>query len=208
MNYEKLKAAEANFLQRYPGGFSDPEIAALKKKHNIEKQSEFARQSLARANFNRPEFIAESLVKIVSRSSMVSMFEKPKFRDFIKSLNSHEKQALADAFEKRLYGRQKQRGFEEIFGMLSHHRVAKWPLMSAVPFYFAPDKDAFVKPTTAKGIIAYLEVEGLEYKPTPSWEFYKGFRDLLSEVKKQVVPTLSPNFAALSGFLMVSIGDN
>jgi len=205
MNYEKLRTAEANFLQRYPGGFADPEMAAIKKKHDIDRLVDFTQQSFARSNFNRPEFIAESLVKVVSRSSMVSRFEKPKFRTFVQSLNSHEREALAAAFEKRLYGRRKRQGFEEILGMLSHHKLAKWAVISVVPFYFAPGKEAFVKPTTAKGIVRFLEIEDLVYKPTPSWEFYLGYRRLLEEIRKTVVPTLSPNYAALTGFMMMSI---
>jgi len=205
VNYQKLKDAEAGFLQRYPGGFADPGMESVKKKHNVDKLVEFSQQNLTRASFNRPELIAETLVKIVSRSSMVSRFEKPKFRDFINSLNSQEKQALADTMEKRLYGRQKQRGFDEFLGMLSHHKIAKWAVISVVPFYFSPHKEAFVKPTTAKGILSYLEVTDLEYKPTPSWAFYKGYLNLLAEIKQEVVPSLSPNNAALSGFLMASI---
>lgn len=205
MNYQKLKEAEARFLQTYPGGFSDPGLDHIKKKHNIEKLSDFAKQNLRREDFNRPEMIAETVVKIVSRSSMVSMFEKPKFRDFVKALNSHERQAMADSFEKRLYGRAKKGGFEELQGMLSHHKIAKWSVMSVVPFYFAPEKEAFVKPTTAKGILSYLEIEDLVYKPTPSWEFYLGYRRLLDEIKKEVVPSLSPNYAALTGFMMTTM---
>ena len=88
--------------------------------------------------------------------------------------------------------------------MLSHHKIARWAVISVVPFYFAPEKEAFVKPTTAKGILDYLEVEELVYKPTPSWDFYRGYLDLLAEIKQQVAPTLSPNNAALTGFLMSS----
>jgi len=180
-------------------------MAAIKKKHNIDSLAEFTQNSLTRANFSRPEFVAETLVKVVSRSSMVSRFEKPKFRDFVKSLNSHERQALSDAFEKRLYGRQKRQGFEEILGMLAHHHLAKWAVISVVPFYFAPNKEAFVKPTTAKGIIRFLEVQDLEYQPMPSWEFYRGYVKLLDEIRRESVPTLAPNYAALTGFLMMSI---
>lgn len=205
LNYQKLREAEAQFLQTYPGGFSDPGLASIKKKHPIEKLTQYAQQNLTRENFNRPELITEALVKIVSRSSMVSMFEKPKFRDFVKALNSHEKQALADAFEKRLYGRQKKRGFEEILGMLSHHKMAKWSVISVVPFYFAPEKEAFVKPTTAKGILSFLEIEDFVYKSTPSWEFYRAYVALLDVIKKEVVPTLSPNYAALTGFMMTTM---
>ena len=205
MNIHKLHQAEAAFLQRFPEGFSDPGMSVIKKKHNVDKLVEFARSNLTRTNFNRPAFIAETLLSIVSRSSMVSRFEKPKFRDFIGSLNSHEQQALADAFEKRLYGRAKQRGFDEFLGMLSHHKLARWAVISVVPFYFAPQKEVFVKPTTAKGILAYLEVDEIEYKPTPTWSFYQGYKKLLADIKSEVAPTLSPNNAALSGFLMSAL---
>jgi hypothetical protein len=202
MNLRKLKQAEAEFLARYPGGFADPGLASIKKKHNVEKLTEFAQANLTRTHFNKPEQVCETLVRIVSRSSMVSMFEKPKFRDFVRSLNNHEKEHLAFAFEKRLYGRSKRAGFEEILGMLSHYKIAKWPSISAVPYYLAPKKEAFVKPTTAKGIITYLEVDNMQYKPTPSWEFYSAYLKLLGQVKKEVHPSISPNYAAVSGFLM------
>jgi hypothetical protein len=205
VDLDKLKQAEGLFLARYPGGFDDPAMVAIKKKHDIDKLAEFARTNLTRAHFNQPEKLGETLVKIVSRSSMVSRFEKPGFKDFINSLNSHEKQALADAFEKRLYGRNKRQGFEEILGMLSHHKMAKWSVISVVPFYLAPRQEVFVKPTTAKGILAYLDVPDLHYNPRPSWDFYCGYQQLLKEIKKQVTPSLSPNNAALSGFLMMSL---
>jgi hypothetical protein len=205
MNLKKLKQAEAEFLARYPEGFADPAMAPIMKKHNVGNLTEFAQANLTRTHFNSPTQIADTLVRIVSRSSMVSMFEKPKFRDFVRSLNSHEKEHLAFAFEKRLYGRAKRAGFEETLGMLSPHKIARWSIISVVPFYFAPKKEAFVKPTTAKGIIAYLEVDTMQYKPTPSWEFYRAYVKLLNQVKKEVHPSLSPNYAALSGFLMTAL---
>ena len=136
---------------------------------------------------------------------MVSRFEKPKFRDFVTALNSHEKQALSASLEKRLYGRQKRQGFEEILGMLAHHKLARWSVISAVPFYFAPTKEAFVKPTTAKGLIKFLEATDLNYAPTPSWAFYRGYLKLLADIKANVVPTLTGNNAAITGFMMMSL---
>lgn len=203
MNLDKLKQAEANFLQAYPAGFADPAMQAVRKKHNVDKLVEFTQASLTRANCKRPEFVADTLLKIVSRSSMVSRFEKPGFKKYLDSLTSTEKKALAYAVEQRLFGR-KQQGFEAIIGQLARFKIAKWAIISAVPFYFAPRREVFVKPTTAKGIVAYLEVADLRYTATPSWEFYKGYQALMVEVKKQVSPSLSPNYAALSGFLMMS----
>ena len=205
MNKSTLLQAEAQFLSRYPKGFADPGMEYIRKKHNVDKLAEFASESLVRERFNRPEFIVDTMHKIVSRSSMVSRFEKPRFRDFVKSLNSHEKEALTNALERRLFGRAKRRGFEELVGMLAPHGLAKWSVVSVVPFYAAPTKEAFVKPTTAKGIIELLEVEGLTYKPQPTWEFYRGYVKLLQEVKLTVSPSLGTNNAALSGFLMATL---
>lgn len=204
MNYDKLREAEANFLQVYPAGFADPAMQAIRKKHNVDKLVAFTQETLTKANCNRPEFVAETLLKIVSRSSMVSRFEKPGFKAFLESLSSDEKKALAYAVEQRLFGR-KEQGFEEILGMLAHHKIAKWAVISAVPFYFSPRKEVFVKPTTAKGILTFLEVENLRYNAMPSWSFYKGYRNLIADIKKQVDSCLSPNNAALSGFLMMSL---
>lgn len=205
MNRAKLLEAEAQFLSQYPGGFDDPGMAHIKKKHNIDKLAAFAAENLSKSHFNRPDHIVETALKVVSRSSMVSRFEKPKFRDFVGCLNSGEREAFANALEMRLYGRAKKRGFEELVGMLQPHGLAKWSVVSVVPFYVFPSKEAFVKPTTAKGIIANLEIEDLQYKPLPTWAFYQGYQRLLGEVRDTVSTTLSPNNAAITGFLMTSL---
>tara|TARA_B100000686_G_C16446304_1_gene789663 strand:- start:127 stop:801 length:675 start_codon:yes stop_codon:yes gene_type:complete len=204
MNLEKLKEAEGRFLMRYPLGFDDPALLPIKKKHNVDKLINLAKVNLTQLNCHQPNFIADTLIDIVSRSSMVSRFEKPPFRDFVNSLDGHEKETLAFAVEQRLYGN-KRKGFELLVGLLLPYKIAKWSVISAVPFYFSPRREVFVKPTTAKNIIAFLEVKDLFYDPIPSWDFYTGYRKLIVEIKKNVHRSLSPNNAALTGFLMFSI---
>ena len=43
MNIDKLKMAQANFLLQYPEGFADPGLAPVRKKHNVDKLTEFLR---------------------------------------------------------------------------------------------------------------------------------------------------------------------
>ena len=74
-----------------------------------------------------------------------------------------------------------------------------------MPFYFAPKREAFVKPTTAKKIIARLEVKGLDYRPRPDWAFYDGYRKLIGEVKQHLDPSLTSNNAGITGFLMFTL---
>lgn len=205
LNMLRVKEAEAAFLARFPEGFHDSGLARIRKSHNVDRLAELTKAEITPATLGRPLAFAEALVKIVGRSSMVSRFEKPPFKDFIGSLDSNGKRRLAAAYEKRLFGRRKRQGFEEIVEMLAFYKLARWSIVSALPFYFSPEKEVFVKPTTAKKIVARLEVEDLHYHARPSWGFYDGYRKLILEVKKHVDPSLTPNNAAITGFLMSSL---
>ncbi len=145
-----------------------------------------------------------TMIKVVSRSSMVSVFEKPKFRDYGNSLPIHEKEQLASGLKMVLHGKE-QKGFELMLALLGLGKLAKWPLMTINQTYFRPHHEAFVKPTTAKGIIDYFELEDLQYKPAPTWDFYEKFRAVINDMKSKVDPSLSLYNAAFSGFLMMTL---
>lgn len=204
MNLEKLKQAELAFLNQYPGGFQHPELLAVGKKHKMDKMIELARDSFSTDNFNDPEQIVEMMTKVISRSSMVSMFEKPKFRDFAKALTAHDVAQLANGLEELLSGDQLN-GFEMMLEVLRTGKLAKWSLITVCPVYFNPDHEVFVKPTTAKGVIDYFELEPLQYKPAPTWAFYETYRAIINQMKAEVNESLSPNNAAFTGFLMMSL---
>ena len=199
-----LKQLEAQFLQRYPQGFQDPAIQAIVKKHRVDKMTEMAQAAFAKNAFKDTQACVDNMIAIIGRSSMVSMFEKPKFRDFAKGLNSHDQDFMVSALKQFLHGNQRH-GFEALTDILKSRKLAKWSLLTIIPTYYAPAVEVFVKPTTAKGILAYFAVEDLIYKPTPSWAFYSGYRALINDAKAKLRKSLSPNNAAFSGFLMMTI---
>lgn len=204
MNRDKLKRAEELFLERYPGGFTHPEILEIGKKHPIGKMHTMALEAFAPDKFYNVSEIVENMGKIVSRASMVSMFEKPKFRDFVKSIGSDEKDALAYGLKEILHGESAE-GFEVMADILRLEKLAKWSLMTIIPFYYAPQDEVFVKPTTAKGVIEYFELENLVYRPAPTWGFYEEFRRTVIEMRSEMPDLQSPNNAAFTGFLMMSL---
>jgi hypothetical protein len=77
--------------------------------------------------------------------------------------------------------------------------------MTICQAYFRPQVEVFIKPTTAKGIIETIELNHLQYKPTPTWNFYREYRTAINEMKYLVDPSLSPSNIAFTGFLMRSI---
>ena len=203
MNKTRLQQAERWFLSRYPGGFADPELIAIGKKHRLDKMQEFLAEHLSKKKFRDTDDILESWIKLVSRASLVSVFEKPKFRDLIRSLEPKEKNRLTAGLKAQLYG-DEQKGFEQILTVLLSYKFAKWSIISLAPVYAQPQDQVFVKPTTAKGIIAQFELEGLHYRPQPSWEFYAEFRRQVLLMRDLVDPSLAPNTPAFTGFLMMA----
>ncbi len=203
LNVRKLREAESLFLHRYPGGFQSEEMLAIGKKHNVGKLADFTREALSKKRFSKRAAVLDDIVKIVSRSSMVSMFEKPKFRDYVNGMNRDDREFLADGYKKLLHGNQ-QKGFEAVADVLREGKLAKWSLMTICLFSWDPEEEVFVKPTTTKNVIRQFEVEDLVYKPQPTWQFYTAYRDLIAEMKALVDPSLSPNNAAFTGFLMMT----
>ena len=204
MNIEKLKQAEAKFFNMYPGGFEHPDMVAIGKKHKMDKMITSVQEAFSEDQFGNSKAIVQTMSKFVSRSSMVSLFEKPKFRDFVNSLHNQHETILANGLREMLYGNQEQ-GFNMMLDVLITGKMAKWSLISMLPVYHKPFEEVSVKPTTAKGVIQQFELNTLVYKPRPSWEFYKEFRSIINEMKATVDSRLSPNNAAFTGFLMMSL---
>jgi hypothetical protein len=203
MNLKKLREAEALFLLQYPEGFASEAMEQIRKKHNVDRLSEMAATALAKPRFGNQGQVLDDIVKIVTRSSMVSMFEKPKFRDFVNGMSRDGRAHLATGFKRLLHG-DPQQGFADLIDVLSEGKLAKWSLMTICLFHYRPQREVFVKPTTTKNVIRQFELEGLVYRPRPSWDFYSAYRDAIDEMKAAVSPSLSPNNAAFTGFLMMS----
>lgn len=207
MNLSKLKQAEKAFLHRYPGGFDNPEIVATRvKKHKPDQMIALAQESFSKGNFERPDLIVQNMVKVISRSSIISVFEKPRFRDFANGLSPQEKDFLSSGLEQLLHGNQ-QTGFEMILDLLRSEKMAKWSLMTVCQTYFYPQRDVFIKPTTVKAVIEYFELNTVPYKPTPTWAFYEAYRSAFLKMKSIVDKLLSPTNPAFSGFLWMTVRD-
>ncbi len=202
MNLNKLQQAEALFLSRYPGGFEDPEMVVIGKKHRMDKLVPRAQEQFSEDAFSRTVLLSENLIKFVSASSMVSVFEKPRFRDFVRSLNSHDRDELTESLHEMLY-LDEEKGFNRYLEVLKMGKLAKWTLLSVIPAYVRPAEEVFIKPTTVKNILKVFEIPDLVYSPRPSYDFYRRYRDLINSMKREVDPSLSPSNPAFSGFLMM-----
>ncbi len=204
MNIEALKESEQIFLNMYPEGFQDPEMIKMGKKHRMNQMVELAHKSLSKEALEDLSTATENIIKLATRSSMVSVFEKPKFRDGVKAMSDEQKKLLVHAIKELIHGNE-EKGFNTLLELLSYYKLAKWTLMTVFRCYYYPYTDLLYKPTTVKGVINKYNLVGLTYKPKPSYVFFVKYRDAINEMKKHVNPSLSPSNAAFSGFLMLTM---
>jgi len=204
MNIEKLKLAESEFFARYPGGFRNPEMMEISKKHKVDKMHQYAREILAEDQFGNVHTLIDNTVRLVSRASLVSVFEKPKFKDYMKSLEEHEKHQFADGLYQLIHG-DMAIGYDKMLEILVPGQLAKWSIMTICSYYYSPTTEIFIKPTTAKGVINYFELAELTYKPRPTYAFYKAYKAEIISMAKKVDASLCPDYAAFSGFLMLTM---
>lgn len=207
MNLQRLKESEEIFFMRYPQGFDTPEIIEIGKKHRMDKYIVLAHEAFDKKEFKKTDEVIENMIKLVSRSSMVSLFEKPKFRDSVRSMGMDTKKDLAQSLYELLHG-DEEKGFNQMLDILTGYKLAKWTLITVFRCYYYPDTDMLFKPTTVKGIIKKYELEDLVYKPRPSYDFFVRYRAIINEMKKEVHKDLSPNNATFSGFLMMTLDDS
>lgn len=205
MDLDRLAKAQEVFLDRFPGGFENPTMAAMAKKHRMPKMTELARERFAKANFRDADAIVAGFAEVVSKATVVSLFEKPRFRDFAAAMLPADRKRLAGGLKEWLHG-DREKGFEGVLEVLAAGRLAKWSLQTAVPMYFHPTTEVFLKPTTVKGVIATFGLEVPPYRATPSWEFYEAYRAAILELQARVDPSLRPGTAAFCAFLWMSLG--
>ncbi len=204
MNIEKLKALEAKFLSRYPMGFEDPELIAIAKKHKVDVMKAFVHTNFAKEKFKDPVGICEAFTKLIAKSSLVSLFEKAKYRDAAKLFREEEIETLSDALYEILYGNQ-EKGFNQLVLLLATFELAKWPILTILGLYYNGDQEVLVKPTTVKNVLKYLEVTEFTYTSKPNYTFYSNYRDLINELKQSTGKSLATDNGAYCGFLMMTI---
>ncbi len=204
MNIAKLKQAQEAFYSIYPQGFDSPEMVHQGKRHRMDKIVPFAQAAFSKEKIKDVEETAENMVRLVSRSSMVSLFEKPKFRDAVRGMDMMEKMQLVHSLDMLLHGNEES-GFNLMLEVLLRHQIAKWTLISVFRCYYYPETDLLFKPTTVKNVIKAFELEDLVYKPRPSYDFFVKYRDAINEMKMHVDENFRRSNAAFSGFLMMSM---
>ncbi len=183
---------EFNFLKLFPNGLNDEQWHTLGKKHNMKKVYEIYDTTLNEKNMlkliknKKYKTICEEATNIIKKATIVSVFEKIAFQNFIANEPIHKE------FSERLYDllyNFNEESFENMVETLLTYKgnknsnPCKWPVITAFLALKYPDREVFVKPTTVKANAKMLKVN-IEYKSKPNFATYNNIKNMVIDFKK------------------------
>jgi hypothetical protein len=186
--------ARRKFELYYPDGFQDETYLiaerAYKERAHLEWQAELGaaefRKLLARGEYRH---IADTAVRIESRTNLLFSFEKMALREALRSpagarLFAHELYAL-------LHGRgSAQRRFEDWLQAVadlpcSRGKVMTWPVVTVFGFIARPDRHLFLKPRVTRRAARAYGFD-LGYRPEPAWPVYESLQTFGAIIRRDL----------------------
>lgn len=204
MNKKKLKELEENFFEYYPKGFEDEKLIKTSKIFDTKRFNNVVKSSFDIKNFSNCEQICQDFFKILLKSPLISFYEGDILKSALKSFTNYEKDMLSIYLQELLH-EDLNSGFEDFVELLAIKNLAKWHIVTLIPYYFAPEQNYFLKPTTTKNIIKYFELENLKYNSKPNYEFYENYTKELEIMKNSVRKELRDDNAKFTGFLRMGM---
>lgn len=164
-----------SFYAEYEDGLEDEKWIKLGKKYDDRAIVQFFDELDDVYFMENDEFeIVEDFMKILSKSALISTFEKIALRNYFSNIKSHK--AFVNAV-KRLYLNGMDE-FDNLVATLSmlkdeekNANAAKWPIVSTICNYMF-DEAYPVKPTTVKAVAKLLKTD-IYYSSKPNLETYQ-----------------------------------
>ncbi|HSW16028.1 MAG TPA: hypothetical protein VLJ86_02290 [Ramlibacter sp.] len=195
-NVSYLGAARCRrkFELYYPEGFADDAYLIAERAHKerahaqwqAELGADALRKLLARGEYRQ---IADTAVRIESRTNLLFSFEKMALRDALRSsagarLFAHELYAF-------LHGRgTPQRKFNDWTQALTElpparGKVLTWPVVTVFGFLARPERHLFLKPRVTRSAARAYGFD-LPYQSAPAWGVYEGLLTFAAIIRRDL----------------------
>lgn len=188
INSQTAKVIDLKFLTLFPDGFEDEEWNNLGKKHDPSKifrvfENELSKKELKRLLKEKDyEEICEVTSKLIKKATIVSVFEKVAFSNFIAKETTED---FCVALYNFLYNYNEDT-FEEFVSILAKHKhsknanAAKWPIVSFLKAYQDPNNFIILKPNTVKAVAKALEFD-IGYQTKPNYQTYNNVIEMVRQ---------------------------
>lgn len=207
----RCAACRRKFLRFYPGGFADEDYLALERGYKEQAHERWA-QTLNREAFQRMLAagryleIAQTAVRIESRTNLLFSFEKMAVRDAVATPSGAE--AFARGLYDWIYGlgaeRSKFEAWIETVKALPRRqtRVATWPVLTVFGFIARPKVHVFLKPNVTR-VAADEYGFDFAYASKPSWQTYESLLAFARTVRADVQDWRPRDMIDIQSFIWV-----
>lgn len=191
--------ARARFLSIFPDGFADPGYAGHERDYKDKARAKLMATLL-------PEAAAESsgqgeaILSVFRATNLLSTFEQIRIQEVLRGKN-------ADAFV-RAAGRFTLSGdgasLTEMATALEPHAAATWPVVTYLPYLWAPDRHMFLKPTVTHDFAARVGHSFRDaYESKIGIEVYQCLLDLTSKTEAEIADLQPRDRIDLQSFIWV-----
>jgi hypothetical protein len=209
------KRARRKFLRAFPNGFRDETYVDWERSYKWNahlKWREALDEKAFRAFLSEDRFqdIAQTAIRIESRTNLLFSFEKMALRDAVRSPKGAR--GFATALFELLHG---AGSLEERFTRWiaaiealprRQTRVLTWPLVTVFGFIAQPQTHFFFKPTVTREAARRYGTQ-LPYAPRPSWDNYKALLQFVGTVRADLRDLKPRDMIDMQSFLWVQGSD-
>jgi hypothetical protein len=203
------------FLRNFPGGFYGDKYvswerdykwnAHLKWMQKLDKQT--FRGLLEAGDYIT---IANTAVKIETRTNLLFSFEKMALRDAVREEQGARQ--FAEALYKYVYDQSSHKAaFEQLTSTLAalprkQTRVLTWPLQTVFGFIGAPQRHIFLKPRVTQAAAEQYAFD-FEYRSRPNWATYQSMLSFARQVQSDIEDLKPRDMIDIQSFIWVQGSD-
>ena len=215
VNYLGAARSRKKFELFYPDGFEDETYLvaerSYKERAHLEWDSHLGpadfRKLLARGEFRE---IADTAIRIESRTNLLFSFEKMALRDAVKPPDGAR--LFAEGLYDYLYGPgdpdTKFAAWRDVVARLPRRqtRVLTWPVLTVFPFIAEPERHIFLKPNVTRTAAKHYGFD-FQYRSRPEWATYQSLLDFAETVRADTKDLNPRDMIDLQSFIWVQGSD-
>lgn len=203
------------FLHYFKNGFRDEKYIAWERQYKSDAHIQF-QQKLNQKNFKELlgakafEEIAQTVIRIESKTNLLFSFEKMAIRDAVK-INEGAKLFALGLFEYLYTGGSLQKRFENFTEVISRlprkqTRVLTWPLITVFSFIAEPAKHIFLKPKVTQRAAEKYKFD-FDYISPPNWDTYESLLAFAEQIRSDTKHLRPADYIDLQSFIWVMGSD-
>lgn len=181
-DYYGIDGAKARFLSFFPGGFESANYQARERDYKLKAHEALLASAPAEAALEADRDLSTVCRKGIV-TNLLSPFEAARFNEILNSPEGPTYLRAAASFTQEPL----QRTLDAMVKAINPHGAATWPLLTYLPYLWAPDRHMFLKPEATTDFATRVGHQfAREYDSDRRLDVYQSLLEFASWTEKQI----------------------